>query len=280
MASPATNVLLSTTCRVPSHYYKSTFLIGVLSFSPTFTIMPSILFWDNAIRSRRTSTTSSPSSSCTQSPAPSVHTPSRRTIVCNEQLLHSVLARMDQLSIEEDDDSLWALAKDLKRQQEEDEDQERPHKVEACYNRVIRIMLYYTRAQATLHAFKYYKKCMDVSLPCCGPTHVRALAEHFRDLAAKGLEEEEEKQQDPTNPSKKMSARSMSVSSYRSSSSSQSGSSFNSTSSATCARCGVEKRAMPVCAKCKAQAYCSIRCLKAHQTVHQESCRSTTSPQW
>lgn len=242
--------------------------------------MPSILFWDNAIRSCRTSTTSSPSSSCFQSPAPSVHTPSRRTIVCNEQLLHSVLARMDQYSIEEDDDSLWALAKDLKRQQEEDEDQEHPHKVEACYSRVIRIMLYYTRAQATLRAAKYYKKCMDVALPCCGPSHIHALAEHFRDLAAKGLEEEEKQQelQDSTSPSKKMSVRSMSVSSYRSSSSSQSGSSFNSTNSATCTRCGVEKRAMPVCAKCKAQAYCSIRCLKAHQTVHQESCRSTASP--
>lgn len=67
-----------------------------------------------------------------------------------------------------------ALAKDLKRQQEEDEDQEHPHKVEACYSRVIRIMLYYTRAQATLHATKYYKKCMDVTLPCCGPSHIRA----------------------------------------------------------------------------------------------------------
>jgi hypothetical protein len=39
-----------------------------------------------------------------------------------------------------------------------------------------------------------------------------------------------------------------------------------------CANCGVEKRGMPVCSKCKSQYYCGIRCLKTHKPIHDTEC--------
>ncbi|KAI9276010.1 hypothetical protein BY458DRAFT_546224 [Sporodiniella umbellata] len=42
----------------------------------------------------------------------------------------------------------------------------------------------------------------------------------------------------------------------------------------SCANCGKEKRGMPVCSQCKSQSYCTLRCLKEHQPVHQLDCRS------
>ncbi|KAI8089862.1 uncharacterized protein BX664DRAFT_334102 [Halteromyces radiatus] len=40
-----------------------------------------------------------------------------------------------------------------------------------------------------------------------------------------------------------------------------------------CGQCGLEKKAMPVCAKCKYQRYCSIKCLKQHQPSHTLVCQ-------
>ncbi|KAI8344730.1 hypothetical protein BC941DRAFT_409479 [Chlamydoabsidia padenii] len=39
-----------------------------------------------------------------------------------------------------------------------------------------------------------------------------------------------------------------------------------------CALCSTEKRAMPVCAQCKSQPYCSIKCLKQDQVRHSSQC--------
>ncbi|KAF7729617.1 hypothetical protein EC973_003990 [Apophysomyces ossiformis] len=43
-------------------------------------------------------------------------------------------------------------------------------------------------------------------------------------------------------------------------------------SSVSCASCGVERRAMPVCARCRYQTYCSAKCLKAHKPIHDLIC--------
>ncbi|SAM00370.1 hypothetical protein [Absidia glauca] len=46
-----------------------------------------------------------------------------------------------------------------------------------------------------------------------------------------------------------------------------------------CGYCGMEKKAMPVCAKCKSQRYCSSRCLKDHQSTHALVCqKKSVSP--
>ncbi|CAO3594967.1 unnamed protein product [Absidia cylindrospora] len=56
-----------------------------------------------------------------------------------------------------------------------------------------------------------------------------------------------------------------------------SSSSLSSTSSTPlitpCGHCGLQKKAMPVCAKCKSQRYCTIKCLKEHQSSHMLICR-------
>ncbi|KAG0168124.1 hypothetical protein DFQ30_005185 [Apophysomyces sp. BC1015] len=39
-----------------------------------------------------------------------------------------------------------------------------------------------------------------------------------------------------------------------------------------CANCGVERRAMPVCARCRSQTYCGAKCLKAHKPIHELVC--------
>lgn len=43
-----------------------------------------------------------------------------------------------------------------------------------------------------------------------------------------------------------------------------------------CALCSAEKRAMPVCAQCKAQPYCSVKCLKSDQARHANQCHFIT----
>ncbi|KAI8339907.1 hypothetical protein BC941DRAFT_418898 [Chlamydoabsidia padenii] len=40
-----------------------------------------------------------------------------------------------------------------------------------------------------------------------------------------------------------------------------------------CGHCGIEKKAMPVCAKCKSQRYCSSKCLKDHRSAHALVCQ-------
>ncbi|KAI9299413.1 hypothetical protein BJ944DRAFT_274252 [Cunninghamella echinulata] len=40
-----------------------------------------------------------------------------------------------------------------------------------------------------------------------------------------------------------------------------------------CGNCGLEKKAMPVCAKCKTQRYCSAKCLKTHKPIHDTVCQ-------
>ncbi|ORX55627.1 hypothetical protein DM01DRAFT_1335019 [Hesseltinella vesiculosa] len=41
----------------------------------------------------------------------------------------------------------------------------------------------------------------------------------------------------------------------------------------SCGQCGLEKIAMPVCAKCKSQRYCSLKCMKSHQPAHALLCQ-------
>ncbi|KAI9314169.1 hypothetical protein BX666DRAFT_1879791 [Dichotomocladium elegans] len=47
--------------------------------------------------------------------------------------------------------------------------------------------------------------------------------------------------------------------------------------STTCGHCGMEKRAMPVCAKCRSRSYCSRRCLVADKQAHDRECRPRLS---
>ncbi|KAI8342543.1 hypothetical protein BC941DRAFT_413093 [Chlamydoabsidia padenii] len=42
-----------------------------------------------------------------------------------------------------------------------------------------------------------------------------------------------------------------------------------------CGHCGLEKKTMPICAKCRSQRYCSSKCLKEHQPIHALSCQKT-----
>lgn len=173
---------------------------------------------------------------------------------------------------------LWQYAKRLKEEG-----------VEGELENAIRITIYHCRASIHQHGgtmddlFKariYYRKCMSL------PT-VFARQQSLQDAASSFLSQ---------NPfSLSMSSSTLSISSSHSNSSSQSYSShppplqspssisssstvssFSSTPLVTnCGHCGLEKKAMPICAKCRSQRYCSARCLKEHRAIHVLTCQNT-----
>jgi hypothetical protein len=132
------------------------------------------------------------------------------------------------------------------------------------YGRTIRISIYHCRANLCEDmdlnkAITYYRKCLSVY-----PTHLDSQQQKLQISAKIALEHLIADQQKDDNNSvrPKLPSRTSSVSSGASSSCSMS-----------CSNCGVEKRGMPVCSKCKSQYYCGIRCLKAHKPVHDLECR-------
>lgn len=136
------------------------------------------------------------------------------------------------------------------------------------YGRAIRISIYHCRAllcedMDTSKSISYYRKCLSVR-----PSRVESQRlQQSAKIALQHLITDEEKYAAATMDYRpKLPSRTSSVSSGASSSCSM-----------ACANCGVEKRGMPVCARCKSQYYCGIRCLKAHKPVHDLECCSSIS---
>ncbi|KAI8140505.1 hypothetical protein BJV82DRAFT_622842 [Fennellomyces sp. T-0311] len=177
--------------------------------------------------------------------------PEHIKIVCDHSLFLAVLGR------QVDEEMLWCLAKRLK-QQEDLETEYQEHSQSICYRRAIRIVIYYFRAHH--HHPKYFKKCADVPEPCCCHSEAQETITEFQQSATNKIP------QIPHPQARMMSTRTMSVSSYSTSSS------YASSTASCCSNCGIEKRAMPVCARCKSQVYCSNHCRVAHKAIHQREC--------
>ncbi|KAI9475564.1 MAG: hypothetical protein EXX96DRAFT_573805 [Benjaminiella poitrasii] len=127
------------------------------------------------------------------------------------------------------------------------------------YGRAIRIAIYYCRAGLTdgERAIHYYHKCISV-LP---PSDCITTDKNIQQMALQHLMATVGQHQEHDRP--RLPSRTSSFSSFASSSSSM-----------TCSNCGIEKRGMPVCSKCKSQYYCSLHCLKSHQPIHHLECRN------
>lgn len=129
------------------------------------------------------------------------------------------------------------------------------------YGRAIRISIYHCRSILcedvdSTKAISYYRKCVSVR-----PSRIldsQKLQQSAKEALQHYLQAEEQQNTTSTRPS--LPSRTSSVSSGASS------------CSMACANCGVEKRGMPVCSKCKSQYYCGVRCLKAHKPVHDLEC--------
>ncbi|KAI7861069.1 hypothetical protein BDC45DRAFT_493457 [Circinella umbellata] len=192
--------------------------------------------------------------------------PDHIKIQCDYTLFQTVLSN------QENDDLLWRLAKRLKQQEDIEEpsfvneQQPLPHCQAICYRRAIRILIYYFRAQH--YHPKYYKKCIQVPEPCsCCPSDVQ---ETISEIQHSATNKSIDTSTTATTSNKFLttSSRTMSVSSY------STNSSYASSTSSNCSHCGIEKRAMPVCARCKSQTYCSNKCRMAHQPIHQRECNN------
>ncbi|KAI8372049.1 hypothetical protein EDC96DRAFT_439343 [Choanephora cucurbitarum] len=125
------------------------------------------------------------------------------------------------------------------------------------YGRAIRIAIYYCRASMCEEldlskSIHYYRKCISVRPSQYGSQPLQVSAR----TALQHLIAEQYRNKRPS-----LTSRTSSISSITTSSCSM-----------ACANCGVEKRAMPVCSRCKSQYYCSIQCLKIHKPVHQIDC--------
>lgn len=132
------------------------------------------------------------------------------------------------------------------------------------YGRTIRMSIYHCRANLCEDmdlnkSITYYRKCLSVH-----PTQLDLQQQKLQHSAKIALEHliADQLKVDNSTMRPKLPSRTSSVSSGASSSCSMS-----------CSNCGVEKRGMPVCSKCKSQYYCGIRCLKAHKPVHDLECR-------
>ncbi|ORZ03636.1 hypothetical protein BCR43DRAFT_483689 [Syncephalastrum racemosum] len=138
------------------------------------------------------------------------------------------------------------------------------------YRRAIRISIYFSRALLYQHqhnldkALMYYRKCLSVRpVP-------RQLFETQYQVQQSAWETMEALQ---SRHEQMLHEASISTTSLDTSSES----SESSTSSPrSCGQCGAERRVMPVCARCRTQAYCSRRCLTEHQPVHKTTCRGMT----
>ncbi|KAI9491867.1 hypothetical protein BDB00DRAFT_789188 [Zychaea mexicana] len=126
------------------------------------------------------------------------------------------------------------------------------------YRRAIRITIYNCRALMYQHgddidkATVYFRKCVAVRPPA--------------------LEQQKLLRQSAVAALDRLTQEYFTAKSISSSLSCSSGGS-SSSSSSSCGNCGVEKRTMPVCARCRAKSYCSARCLVAHKIAHEQECK-------
>lgn len=192
---------------------------------------------------------------------------------------------------------LWRLAKDLKDESEgsdfyttisivaphqkaivtvqEDVSVTRMGEEQEDHRRAIRITIYHARALLSQNkgkldkAITYYRKCVSVPLPL-NKYPLFEVQRLLRQAALAALERLAYEQHLTQEAVTSKLPKSPSVTSSTASSSSSSSSCSN---AKTCACCGTEKRSMPVCAKCRSQTYCSIRCLTAHKKAHQPECK-------
>jgi hypothetical protein len=188
-----------------------------------------------------------------------------------ETSTYQLLPWFDMLTLE-----LWDFAKQLKEESIEndlfipasgiirqdsidsDEDEEDDEEV---YKRAIRVSIYHCRALVSEQhkdmeqALVYYRKCASVRPTVFEPQP------SLQKNAFSALQ-----RLHSTRPTLTLKHRSSSA--YSSDSHSYS----SSQSFLFCSNCGTEKQRMPVCAKCKIQPYCSVRCMKSHKSTHELTC--------
>ncbi|CAO3662089.1 unnamed protein product [Rhizopus stolonifer] len=193
------------------------------------------------------------------------------TLSHRETSKYQILPWFDMMTLE-----LWDLAKQLKEESMESDlyipitgnsldsqSEEEDEGEEEGYKRAIRISIYHCRAlvceqhKDVEQAIVYYRKCASVRPTECEPTlQQQAKASMQRLISSLGR------------PISTLKHRSTSFSAY----SCDSSSSSSTVSLLSCSHCGLEKLKMPVCAKCRIQTYCSVKCIKSHQSVHQLTC--------
>ncbi|ORE00992.1 hypothetical protein BCV72DRAFT_218116 [Rhizopus microsporus var. microsporus] len=207
-------------------------------------------------------------------------------IICNQDLFQLVseminlilshretskyqsLAWFDLLTAE-----LWELAKQLKEESFENDlyipmDELELEDEEEMFKRAIRTSIYHCRAvvceqhKDVEQAIVYYRKCASVR-PAVFESQ-QNMQKHALTSMRRLISSEV-----PSRPISTLKTRPTWSSTYSSDSAS---SSIRTLSTFICSNCSIEKQTMPVCAKCKIQPYCSIRCMKSHKSVHELTC--------
>lgn len=139
---------------------------------------------------------------------------------------------------------------------------------EEMFKRAIRTSIYHCRAvvceqhKDVEQAIVYYRKCASVR-----PTIFESqqnMQKHALTSMRRLISSEV-----TSRPISTLKTRPTWSSTYSSDSAS---SSIRTLSTFICSNCSIEKQTMPVCAKCKIQPYCSIRCMKSHKSVHELTC--------
>ncbi|KAI9483937.1 MAG: hypothetical protein EXX96DRAFT_560242 [Benjaminiella poitrasii] len=211
-----------------------------------------------------------------------------------ETSMHRHLSWFDTITLE-----LWKLAKQLKGESYENDlhiplnDDHAFQKRDSIdsvasdnysineehYRRAIRITIYncralvYEQSNIIQQAIVYYRKCASVRPTATFESQQRSALAAMRRLSTSS--------QSPSSKRKNISFSTMVV--YHDYSSSDSISSRATKSSGSlpledplvsCSNCGIEKVTMPICARCKIQPYCSIRCLNSHKVTHNTFCSS------
>ncbi|KAI8339602.1 hypothetical protein BC941DRAFT_420947 [Chlamydoabsidia padenii] len=176
----------------------------------------------------------------------------------------------DLVAVESLCQALWELGKRLKQIIGGGDD--------AVYGKAMRVTIYHCRAaihysqKDWIRLIDDCRKCLAIDLTNSVLMQsdslllqkVGLLQEHARSMLEQGLQCRHRRHRFPSSGSSSSIA-----SSNRSSSSSSS-----SPKLMVCSFCSVEKRAMPVCAQCKIQTYCGIKCLKQDKSRHSSQCQS------
>ena len=152
---------------------------------------------------------------------------------------------------------------------------------EGSYRRAIRITIYncralvYEQSNELNQAIIYYRKCAAVR-----PTPFES-QQHTQQSALAAMHRLLQSLPAPPLLKQRSSSYYSTILGSESASSSTTVSSASSSASIkvnmSCSGCGIEKSVMPVCAKCKAQPYCSVRCMKSHASIHASVCCSSKS---
>ncbi|KAI8379026.1 hypothetical protein BD560DRAFT_33896 [Blakeslea trispora] len=146
---------------------------------------------------------------------------------------------------------------------------------EENYRRAIRITIYNCRAlvceqsNEISQAIVYYRKCAAVR-----PTPFEP-QQHLQQAALAAMQRLIESSRPISQLRHKNTLSSVFTCDSISTSStvsSASNSVLSARTSMQCTHCGLEKLTMPVCARCKTQPYCSVRCMKSHKEAHQTNC--------